>query len=150
MIPYIHQTPLLRIYLRRSSTFYIMCRRLELKFASYSLGPVQPDTVEKVEIQITDEEKERFERIERRPSLSEILNLHDFEVRFTPSPLWQTRPHHVLYSYQSIAKEVMPVKAWAYYSSAADDEITIRENHAAYHRWILSFQYCMLLLNSPL
>ncbi|KAJ3890084.1 FMN-dependent dehydrogenase-domain-containing protein [Lentinula edodes] len=77
------------------------------------LGPVQPDTVEKVEIQITDEEKERFERIERRPSLSEILNLHDFE---------------------SIAKEVMPVKAWAYYSSAADDEITIRENHAAYHR----------------
>ncbi|KAF8648521.1 hypothetical protein AX16_006226 [Volvariella volvacea WC 439] len=28
----------------------------------------------------------------------------------------------------------MPEKAWAYYSSAADDEITIRENHAAYHR----------------
>ncbi|KAJ3748598.1 FMN-dependent dehydrogenase-domain-containing protein [Lentinula detonsa] len=77
------------------------------------LGPVQPDTVEKVEIRITDEEKERLERIERRPSLSEILNLHDFE---------------------SIAKAVMPVKAWAYYSSAADDEITIRENHAAYHR----------------
>ncbi|KAJ3972939.1 FMN-dependent dehydrogenase-domain-containing protein [Lentinula raphanica] len=77
------------------------------------LGPVQPITVEKVEVQINDEEKDRLERIERRPSLSEILNLHDFE---------------------SIAKEVMPVKAWAYYSSAADDEITIRENHAAYHR----------------
>ncbi|KAK0486161.1 FMN-dependent dehydrogenase-domain-containing protein [Armillaria novae-zelandiae] len=30
--------------------------------------------------------------------------------------------------------EVMPEKAWAYYSSAADDEITHRENHAAYHR----------------
>ena len=28
----------------------------------------------------------------------------------------------------------MPEKAWAYYSSAADDEITNRENHAAYHR----------------
>ena len=28
----------------------------------------------------------------------------------------------------------MSEKAWAYYSSAADDEITIRENHAAYHR----------------
>ena len=28
----------------------------------------------------------------------------------------------------------MPEKAWAYYSSAADDEITTRENHAAYHR----------------
>ena len=31
----------------------------------------------------------------------------------------------------------MPEKAWAYYSSAADDEITIRENHAAYHRYFL-------------
>jgi L-lactate dehydrogenase (cytochrome) len=30
----------------------------------------------------------------------------------------------------------MPAKAWAYYSSAADDEITNRENHAAYHRQI--------------
>ena len=30
----------------------------------------------------------------------------------------------------------MPEKAWAYYSSAADDEITIRENHAAYHRCV--------------
>lgn len=29
----------------------------------------------------------------------------------------------------------MQEKAWAYYSSAADDEITIRENHAAYHRY---------------
>jgi L-lactate dehydrogenase (cytochrome) len=28
----------------------------------------------------------------------------------------------------------MPTKAWAYYSSAADDEITHRENHLAYHR----------------
>lgn len=28
----------------------------------------------------------------------------------------------------------MSEKAWAYYSSASDDEITIRENHAAYHR----------------
>ena len=28
----------------------------------------------------------------------------------------------------------MPEKAWAYYSSAAEDEITHRENHAAYHR----------------
>jgi L-lactate dehydrogenase (cytochrome) len=28
----------------------------------------------------------------------------------------------------------MPEKAWAYYSSAADDEITHRENHAAYGR----------------
>lgn len=35
---------------------------------------------------------------------------------------------------QSIARQVMVEKAWAYYSSAADDEITNRENHMAYHR----------------
>jgi L-lactate dehydrogenase (cytochrome) len=35
---------------------------------------------------------------------------------------------------KAIAKQVMAEKAWAYYSSAADDEITNRENHAAYHR----------------
>ena len=39
------------------------------------------DTVEKVEIQITDVEKRRLERYNARPPLSEILNLHDFEVR---------------------------------------------------------------------
>lgn len=32
----------------------------------------------------------------------------------------------------------MQEKAWAYYSSAADDEITLRENHAAYHRFVVS------------
>ncbi|KAJ6572593.1 FMN-dependent dehydrogenase-domain-containing protein [Mycena sp. CBHHK59/15] len=77
------------------------------------LGPVERDTVEKVVIEVTDEEKARQERIANRPSLNEILNLHDFE---------------------NIAKQVLPEKAWAYYSSAADDEITNRENHAAYHR----------------
>ncbi|KAK7472416.1 hypothetical protein VKT23_000530 [Stygiomarasmius scandens] len=77
------------------------------------LGPVEPDTVEKVEVKITDEEKARLERMENKPNLAEILNLHDFEY---------------------VAKQVMPEKAWAYYSSAADDEITIRENHAAFHR----------------
>lgn len=77
------------------------------------LGTVEAGTVQKVEVKITDEEKARLERFELRPPLSEVLNLHDFEY---------------------IAKLVMPEKAWAYYSSAADDEITHRENHAAYHR----------------
>jgi L-lactate dehydrogenase (cytochrome) len=49
--------------------------------ASCSLGPVEPDTAVKVEVQITDEEKARLERFENRPSLEEVLNLHDFEVR---------------------------------------------------------------------
>ncbi|KXN87466.1 Cytochrome b2, mitochondrial [Leucoagaricus sp. SymC.cos] len=77
------------------------------------LGPVDMETVEKAEVKITDEEKARLQRVTARPPLDEILNLHDFEA---------------------VAKQVMPEKAWAYYSSAADDEITNRENHAAYHR----------------
>ncbi|KAH6914012.1 cytochrome b2 [Coprinopsis sp. MPI-PUGE-AT-0042] len=77
------------------------------------LGVVDPDTVKKVEVKTTDAEMQRLERVSRRPPLSQVLNLHDFET---------------------IAKEVMTEKAWAYYSSAADDEITNRENHAAYHR----------------
>ncbi|PPQ83617.1 hypothetical protein CVT25_006302, partial [Psilocybe cyanescens] len=89
--------------------------KIILKYAGKdaTLGPVEPNTVEKVEVIITDEEKARQERMSNRPPLDEILNLHDFE---------------------SIARQVMPEKAWAYYSSAADDEITHRENHAAYHR----------------
>ncbi|KAM5543001.1 hypothetical protein V8D89_003385 [Ganoderma adspersum] len=77
------------------------------------LGAVDPGTVTKVEVEVTDAEKQRLERVANRPSLSEILNLHDFEA---------------------IARMVMPEKAWAYYSSAAEDEITNRENHVAYHR----------------
>ena len=45
-----------------------------------SLGAVDPGTVQKVEVEVTDAEKQRLERVANRPSLSEILNLHDFEV----------------------------------------------------------------------
>ncbi len=49
----------------------------------YSLGLVDPGTVQKVEVQVTDLEKARLERVANRPPLSEILNLHDFEVRLS-------------------------------------------------------------------
>ena len=42
---------------------------------------MDPGTVQKVEVEVTDAEKQRLERVANRPSLSEILNLHDFEVR---------------------------------------------------------------------
>ncbi|KAJ7647740.1 FMN-dependent dehydrogenase-domain-containing protein [Roridomyces roridus] len=61
----------------------------------------------------TEEQKQREVVLASRPPLDEILNLHDFEA---------------------VAKVVLPPKAWAYYSSASDDEIAIRENRAAYQR----------------
>ncbi|KAH7102184.1 hypothetical protein BKA62DRAFT_829538 [Auriculariales sp. MPI-PUGE-AT-0066] len=77
------------------------------------LGQVDPNSVKKVVKEVTIEEKARLQRMDNRPPLQELLNLHDFEA---------------------VARAVMPEKAWAYYSSAADDEITNRENHLAYHR----------------
>lgn len=46
-----------------------------------SLGRVESGTAETVEIIVTDQEKARQERMNSRPPLSEILNLHDFEVQ---------------------------------------------------------------------
>ncbi|KAL4079165.1 glyoxylate dehydrogenase [Scleroderma citrinum] len=77
------------------------------------LGPVDPKTVVREKKVVTEEERKRQELMAARPSLDEIVNLHDFEA---------------------VAKAILPPKAWAYYSSASDDEITIRENRAAYQR----------------
>ena len=51
-----------------------------------------------------------------KPSLDTCLNLYDFEA---------------------VASRTMKQAGWAYYSSGADDEITLRENHSAFHRiWL--------------
>ncbi|KAL3232298.1 L-lactate dehydrogenase (cytochrome) [Nakaseomyces bracarensis] len=49
----------------------------------------------------------------RLPHLDSIMNLYDFEY---------------------LASQILTKQAWAYYSSAGDDEISYRENHNAYHR----------------
>ncbi|ODQ66560.1 FMN-dependent dehydrogenase [Nadsonia fulvescens var. elongata DSM 6958] len=59
------------------------------------------------------DEIERLKRVANMPPLSQCYNLFDFE---------------------HVAKLTMPSTAWAYYSSGADDEITLRENHRAFHR----------------
>lgn len=48
-----------------------------------------------------------------KPSLESCINIYDFEA---------------------IASRVCPEQGWVYYSSGADDEITLRENHNAFHR----------------
>ncbi|BGP12780.1 hypothetical protein JCM10213v2_000697 [Rhodosporidiobolus nylandii] len=61
----------------------------------------------------TQEEKDRKVREANKPSIDECLSLYDFEA---------------------VAKSVLPTAAWAYYSSGADDEVTMRENRSAYQR----------------
>ncbi|KAJ9063300.1 hypothetical protein DSO57_1001737 [Entomophthora muscae] len=42
-----------------------------------------------------------------------------------------------LFDFETVAKHLMTKEAWAYYSSGADDEITLRENRGAFQRiWL--------------
>lgn len=45
-----------------------------------SLGPVDASTVIKVVKEVTEEEKRRKVLMDARPTLDNIINLHDFEV----------------------------------------------------------------------
>lgn len=69
---------------------------------SKHLGEVDMKTVKVEEKAFDPEEAERQERIKRMPILEQCYNLMDFEA---------------------VARRVMKKTAWAYYSSAADDEI---------------------------
>ncbi|KKK12511.1 cytochrome b2, mitochondrial precursor [Aspergillus rambellii] len=81
--------------------------------ASKHLGEVDMTTVEHEEKAEDPDESARLERIQRMPPLAACYNLMDFEA---------------------VAREVMKRTAWAYYSSGADDEMTLRENHSAFHK----------------
>jgi L-lactate dehydrogenase (cytochrome) len=70
-------------------------------------------TLEKAEKADEPGEAARLERIANKPHLEEMFNLSDFEA---------------------VAAQVMKPTAWAYYSSGADDEITMRENRSAFHK----------------
>ncbi|MCJ1225266.1 hypothetical protein MMC12_001915 [Toensbergia leucococca] len=80
---------------------------------SKHLGEVDMSTMKQEQKEEDPDEQERQERIKRMPILEQCYNLMDFEA---------------------VAKRVMKKTAWAYYSSGADDEITMRENHSAYHK----------------
>ena len=72
------------------------------------LGPVDPASSSKV-VEQTVVETKKFEK----PHISQMLNLFDFEA---------------------IARYTLTEEAFAYYSSGADDELTLQENHSAFHR----------------
>lgn len=69
---------------------------------SKHLGDVDMGTVEKEEKEEDPDEQDRQRRIKQMPILEQCFNLMDFEA---------------------VARKVMKKTAWAYYSSAADDEI---------------------------
>ncbi|KAJ3030860.1 UNVERIFIED_CONTAM: hypothetical protein HDU68_007503 [Siphonaria sp. JEL0065] len=76
------------------------------------IGVVDPDSIPVSKVEYAGVVVKKEDRTDK-PGLGSILNAFDFEA---------------------IARATMKPEAWAYYSSAADDEITLRENHAAFHR----------------
>lgn len=81
---------------------------------SQHIGQVDPSTVQ-IKQAGEESEKDRRRRLAREnlPSLGSVLNLDDFE---------------------RIAESILTDQAWAYYSSAADDEVTKAQNRAAFQR----------------
>jgi L-lactate dehydrogenase (cytochrome) len=71
-------------------------------------GEVDMSTVKKEQQDEDPDEKGRQERIAKMPILEQCYNLMDFEA---------------------VAKKVMKKTAWAYYSSAADDELVCIVEH---------------------
>ncbi|KDN36878.1 hypothetical protein K437DRAFT_259987 [Tilletiaria anomala UBC 951] len=80
---------------------------------SQKLGLVDPKTVKVEQKELTDAEKRRKEALANLPAVGTVLSLDDFE---------------------RIAKDLLTEQAWAYYSSAGDDEITYYNNRQAFSR----------------
>ena len=81
------------------------------------LGEVDMSTMEDRHIAKAEQKEEAAElAVGEKPGIETMLNAFDFEA---------------------VARITMPREGWAYYSSGADDEITLRENHNAFQRiWL--------------
>ncbi|KAI7849585.1 FMN-dependent dehydrogenase-domain-containing protein [Circinella umbellata] len=82
------------------------------------MGQIDPEELKAMvkTVQETKEDKEVQLAREKMPQLEEVYNSFDFE---------------------STARLVLRKDAWYYFSAGAQDEISMRENHNAYHRiWL--------------
>eukprot|EP00941_MAST-03F_sp_MAST-3F-sp1_P001523 g1523.t1 len=89
---------------------------------SVVIGKVDPSTIRPEHVASAPEEAADVSVVEatssswKKPALSQMMNVFDFE---------------------DVASRVMTKEGWAYYSSGADDELSLRENHSAFHRiWL--------------
>ena len=96
--------------------------QFEVGKGSMCLGEVDPTTITQADIASFDTQAQQGGEQEQKgpggekPTLESCINLYDFEA---------------------IARETIAEQGWVYYSSGADDEITLRENHSAFQRlWL--------------
>ena len=87
------------------------------EFKDMVLGPIDESTITKDDIPKVEKAGAAPAAVSandgNKPSLDSCINIYDFEA---------------------IASRTVPQQGWVYYSSGADDEITLRENHNAFHR----------------
>lgn len=79
--------------------------------SSSLIGKIDPNSIKEMKENANNKEKQSLNNDIKKPPLEHMLNLFDFE---------------------RICKLIMKKEAWDYYSSGSDDEITMRENHAAF------------------
>ncbi|CAO1637673.1 unnamed protein product [Sympodiomycopsis kandeliae] len=77
------------------------------------IGQVDPSTVTIVNREESESEKKRRLALENLPPVESLLNLDDFELQ---------------------AQKILTDQAWAYYSSAGDDEVTLQGNRDSFGR----------------
>lgn len=87
--------------------------KVQQKISPKALPPPPPEDDDDEEEEEDEDEIRRQQFEANKPPLSLMFNLFDFE---------------------HVASKVMSKTGWAYYSSGADDEISLRENHRAFHR----------------
>lgn len=94
---------------------------------SNHLGQVDPKTIKvKQASEESEKDKKRRLALENLPPVGSMLNLDDFEVRAQAARgwIWTLTPVSPSSSLKRNAQNILTDQAWAYYSSAGDDEIS--------------------------
>lgn len=93
------------------------------------LGLVDEDTVDPEQHIVAGKQKSPS-RSQQQVSAPETADQHQEQH-------WQKPPLEAMlntFDFESVAARTMTEEGWGYYSSGADDEITLRENHTAFQR----------------
>ncbi|KAK4684660.1 L-lactate dehydrogenase (cytochrome), partial [Tremellales sp. Uapishka_1] len=92
------------------------------------VGPLSESAIES--LKTSDPETEKIEEARAKLfGVDSVVSIDDFEVR-TPSEICQ----QMLTPVKLYAKDILPAHAWYYYSTGADGEHSMRNNHDAYSR----------------
>jgi L-lactate dehydrogenase (cytochrome) len=94
-------------------------------------GVVDPSALTQVLKVETEEDKRIRIARENMPNLDEMYNSFDFEGMYM---FYSLELCYLIRAYAAVAKSVLKAEAWSYFSSGSENEITLRENHSAFHR----------------